>query len=126
MPLFESGAFDDDFEDKLVPEGEYNLRIVDAKEAVSAASGNPMNSYIIRNDDEPDGMAMYYHAVAAPEDHQWYRLIMQNNARFAQIFDIDLSGQVEDHVGATATTGVKIGTNNRNEEINELVLPRSR
>jgi len=122
MPLFTRDAFNDDFEEKLVPEGEYNLRIKSAEDKTSK-SGNEMVTCIIENDDEPDAMAIFAHIVVPPEGHEYARLMMKNNVRFYKVFGLDPDCETEDMIGATALTGVKIGQNEQGEDVNELSLP---
>lgn len=103
---FVSLELGDDYEDKPVSEGEYEVRVVSARTGVSK-KGNPQVEIVCVIDEEPEAPAIY-HYMGFPgedDDDRQRRSKMRNITRFLKHFRVpfETSGfSPEDAVGCTA------------------------
>jgi hypothetical protein len=124
MPLV-TVDFTQDYEDRPVSEGQYDLRIRDAKLKDSKA-GNPMIECTLDVLDA-DGAAPIWYYINLPYkgcDHN--RLFSQNLTRFIEMFNIpheDKNFEVNDFLGAEAKQ-ISVGQEERDGRVsNVLRLP---
>jgi hypothetical protein len=130
MPLVKA-PLDDDFESQPVPEGNYDLRVISAKDKESKA-GNPMTEIMIGIEDgeHPNASPLFYYLNYPPKDHEWYNLMWQANTRFLTIFSIPYDGDgfnTDDLEGATGNCFLELNVSEyegNTSEVNELRLPR--
>ena len=111
MPLIEAD-FTQDYEDKPAPEGQYEVRVIGAKDKTSK-NGNQMVEVMLKIDGpDGDGTAPIFHYLILPNkdtEEGTKRMFMQNLTRFLAAFDVphDKKGfNTEDLVGCTAEVGV--------------------
>lgn len=141
MPLIRASDLGDDFEDKPVKEGKYDLRITSSK-AKTAKSGRRMVAVGLNVEGpEGDGAATIFHNVLFPtedDDNAQKRRSLRDLKRFMTVFGInddqDLDPDAEDvgsnWVGSTGScqvvqTEMQDSSGNKTGEMrNELRLPR--
>jgi hypothetical protein len=118
----------DQFEDKIVSEGSYPLRIVKAERAKSKA-GNPMLKIAMKIEGTAGAEAplVNENLVIPSEGDQWYRLQMQNLSRFLVLFGVKEfntdSDDVHELEGLTAECYLTI-EEYEGKESNKLRLPK--
>jgi hypothetical protein len=103
MPLV-TVDFTQDYEDRPVPEGQYDLRIRDAKLKDSRA-GNPMIEVIIDVLDADKAAPIWYYINLPYKGCEHNELFSRNAARFVELFNIpheDKGFEVNDFLGAEA------------------------
>ncbi len=117
MPFIEADL-NQDYEDKAVPEGRYDLRVTAAEEMVSKNSGADMVRCIVEIVGE-NGSAPIFHYIVFPigkksaaergvdeDDDNKVRNKMRGITRFLHAFDISFEKKgfnTEDLIGATAS-----------------------
>lgn len=127
MPLI-SIPLGDDWEDKAVPDGEYDLVIEDANEKTSKAGSEMVEVRIaIQDGDYPNSAAVWEYLVFPKEDDEerTKRLQMRNLVRFLTVFGIPFEADgfnSEDLIGATGRCMLKQEEYEGNVS-NKLVLP---
>lgn len=122
-------AIDDIKEGEVVPEGEYDLRIVSAKDGASKA-GNEMTTVMIKIEDagtpNPNlvGHWLVYPADDADASQKYMRLL--DIKRFLQCFGIAIDGgfDSDDLVGQTGRAFLKQEQGENGQVYNRIVLPR--
>jgi hypothetical protein len=124
-------ALDDAKEAEVVPEGEYDLRIIKAEDGESK-KGNPMTSILIKIEDAPIPNAapvrhwLTYPDNKTPADQRNMRLL--DIKRFLTLFGVPITADgfdSEDLVGATARAYLTQEEGDNNGEVyNRIKLPR--
>jgi len=130
MPFVQVENLDDDYEDKPVPEGQYDLRITSATSKRTSKGDRDMIVVIIGVDDpEFPGAAAVFHNLIMPnakDEPDTRKLMMKGVARFLNLFDIPFEKDGfndEDFAGSTASCLLKQEEYD-GEVRNVLVLPR--
>lgn len=135
MPFIEQ-ALADAKEDIPVPEGEYDLEIIQAtpkqskKYAESGKSGDNMVSVAIaiRSEEYPNAATVFHNIMLVTDPaYEYNHLWLRDQKRFLTLFNIPHEGNgfdVDDFVGATARSLLKVDQNDRGDDINVLALPR--
>lgn len=124
MP-FISASLKDAHEDKPVPEGNYDLTIK-TRTLKKSRSGKDMILCIIGVDEHPDA-APIYHNIMLEGDPEWQHLRLRDLRRFLEVFNIpyDDNGFNDDDLeGAQGNCLVKLGTDDKENEVNQLALPK--
>jgi len=127
MPLI-SIPLGDDWEDKAVPEGEYDLVIEDANEKTSEAGSEMIECRIaIQDGDFPNAAAIWEYLVFPKDgvEERTKRLQMRNIVRFLSVFGIPFEADgfnTEDLIGATGRCQLE-QQEYQNNVSNKLVLP---
>ncbi len=109
MPFIEVGGLGDDHEDTVVPEGEYDLRIVAATDKRNKKDTHDMTEVMIKPEDAeyPNPAPVFFYLIyptKADDDEARHRM-MQNITRFLKQFNIKYEKNgfnSEDLVGETA------------------------
>jgi hypothetical protein len=129
MSFIEVQGLGDDYEDKPVPEGEYQLRVEDIKQQTARDGSSPQVLCMIKVDDSeyPDAATIFHYLTfPSPDDEpDKRRTKMRMNGRFLEKFGVKFEKKgfnAEDIVGCTALCGVKQGEFEGTIR-NELVLP---
>lgn len=121
----------DAVESEIVPEGEYDLRIVRAVDGPSkdGTRTNIKVTIAIESADHPNAQPIT-HYLSTPKDDDadnTVNFMKLNIARFCQAFGIDYDDDgfdTDDFEGKTATLPVRIEETQNKNKINTLVLPR--
>jgi len=114
MSFIEIEGLGDDYEDKPVPEGEYEVRVEDIKEqtAKDGKSVQIMCMIKVQHPDFPDS-ATIFHYLTFPnddDDTEKRRTKMRMNGRFLKAFGVKFEKKGfngEDIIGCTAMLGLK-------------------
>ena len=133
MPFIKTGpGIDEDLEEQTVPNDTYDLEIikVDA-DHVSAASGKSSTRLIlaIRNTNvvkSPANIFVYLGHYRADDDEQTSRFKQRMLKRTCASFGVAIQdGQydTDEFMNAQARLPLRLGTNDRNEPINEVDFP---
>jgi hypothetical protein len=135
MPFIQQ-ALADAKEDVPVPEGEYELEIIQAtakqskKYAESGKAGDNMISVAIaiRSDEYPSAATVFHNIMLVTDPaYEYNHLWLRDQKRFLTLFAIPHEGNgfdVDDFQGATARCLLKVDQNDRGDDINVLALPR--
>ena len=109
MSFLQVEGLGDDYEDEAVPEGSYNLRIVDTREGRNKADTCDQLTVLISvDDDEFPNSKTIFHYLTFPgeaDDDNVRRNKMRNVTRFLKLFDVPYEKNginSEDMVGNTA------------------------
>ena len=109
MSFLQVEGLGDDYEDEAVPEGSYNLRIVDTREGRNKADTCDQLTVLISvDDDEFPNSKTIFHYLTFPgeaDDDNVKRNKMRNVTRFLKLFDVPYEKDginSEDMVGNTA------------------------
>jgi hypothetical protein len=143
MPLIKASELGEDLEDKVVPEGNYPLRITSSKAKTSKAGDRRMVAIgMVIEGTEGEGAATVWHNVLFPKDDDdgaATRRWMRDLKRFLTVFglptDQDIDPDAEDcgaeWVGATTENGhlTNVAERDSNDQPtgnrkNELRLPK--
>lgn len=140
MPLITAEELGADYEDKVAPEGKYDVRI--QKASYGPTSGK--EGKVIRNmvtvmltidGNEGDGVAPFNEYLVLPNDHgetdKTKRLFMQRITRFLEVFGVPVGSDGFDpetapevFPGLTATCSVEQDEGNDGVIRNRLKLPK--
>ena len=92
MSFLQVEGLGDDYEDEAVPEGSYNLRIVDTREGRNKADTCDQLTVLISvDDDEFPNSKTIFHYLTFPgeaDDDNVRRNKMRNVTRFLKLFDV--------------------------------------
>jgi hypothetical protein len=120
-------------EEKIAPEGNYDLRIVNQEQGASKKSGRPMITCLIRI--EGGAYAPMMHWLVLPTAADWDEERMTSERmvrgvrRFLEIFNIKWTPKgfdAEELDGATGRCLVTIEKDDEGNEHNRLRLPRAK
>jgi hypothetical protein len=136
MPFIEQ-AIADAKEDVCVPEGAYDLTIIQAELKLSKKAqerGEEEENMIqvmikIESEEYPNAATLFHHVMLVKDpDYEYNHLWLRDQKRFLVLFGIPHEGtgyDLDDFAGATAKQVLlKVDTNDRDEEQNILVLPK--
>ena len=135
MPFIEQ-AVADAKEDMVVPEAEYDLEILSAelktsKRAIErgmTASNMVSCAIAIRSEDYPNAATVFHHLMLVTDpDYEYNHLWLRDQKRFLVCFGIPFEANgfdVDDFQGATGRCLLKVGKNDRDEDVNVLALPK--
>ena len=92
MPLIDADALGEDYEDKVAPEGKYDVRIQKADYKQTKKGDRDMIAAMLTIDGaEGDGVSPFNEFLLIPSEHEepkTKRLFMQRLTRFLQIFGV--------------------------------------
>jgi Protein of unknown function (DUF669) len=135
MPFIDQ-ALADAKEDVCVPEGAYDLSIIQAelktsKKAAERGEEDNMIQVMIRieSPDYPNASTLFHHLMLVKDpDYEYNHLWLRDQKRFLVLFGIPHEGtgfDLDDFPGATAKQVLlKVDQNERGEDTNVLVLPK--
>lgn len=103
-------------EESAVPEGEYELRIVDAKDHVSKTSGKPSINVVFVIDSEPNSQLIYhYMSLPTPDDDDRSSNSKKRRIKdFLTVFGLSPQSEYEEWIGLTGWALVEV--DDRTEE----------
>lgn len=133
MPFIKTGpGIDEDLEDQTVPPDTYDLEVIKVDpNHVSASSGKSSTRLIvaIRNTTvvkSPANIFVYLGHYRKDDDEQATRFKQRMLKRTCAAFSVEIQeGQydTDDFMNAQARLPVRLGTNDRNEPVNEIEFP---
>ena len=116
MPFIEVEGLGDDYEDKPVPEGEYDVRVDSIKQqlAKDEKSQQVLCMIKVEHQDYPDAATIFHYLTFpnAEDDDEKRRTKMRMNGRFLNKFGVAYEKKglnPDDIVGCTATCLLKQG-----------------
>jgi hypothetical protein len=135
MPFIEATGLGDDYEDQPVAEGNYNLRVYDARDGRNKANTCDQIVAILHIESEEDGTPVngagsifHYLTFPATEDEDSVkRFKMRDISRFLHLFNVQFEKKglnSEDMIGQTATCLV-VQDEYEGNISNKLKLPRA-
>ncbi len=93
MSIIAAADLGEDFEDKLAPEGQYDLRVAKAEKKMTKAGDREMVALMIVIDGtDGDGISPINESLLLPkngEERGTARMFMQRVTRFSKVFGID-------------------------------------
>lgn len=133
MPKIKMGVgWDEDLEDKPVPRGTYDLKIIKVDDTYkSEKTGGISTRCIIKveSPEHPNAANIFYYLghISPGDDPDKRRFKMRFNKRFCDLFGITMDAEgfdTDSMLGATARADIDEDTNDRDEPVNTVVLPR--